>query len=407
MRMRLTTLALLVASLGLCGFDWPQFRGPQATGLAPDGQNLPETWSATENLAWKSALPGKGLSGPIVVKDRVIVTACSGPRQDRLHVLCFANDTGKLLWERQYWATGRTLCHPKTNMAAPTPASDGQRIFALFATNDLFCLDLDGNLLWLRGLTYDYPNASNSLGMASSPVVVGSTLVVPVENDAESFALGIETATGENRWKVDRPAFANWVSPTVYPRTDGLSAVCLQSSQGLVAYDPHTGNQLWRHEQACGTIASPTVAGDLVFVPLGKGNSGLTVLRPVSGRATPDVVWSESRLAPGTASPIVSQGHIYSVNSAGVLNIADAKSGELQKAVRLKGPFSCSPAIADGHLYIFNEAGLGQVVDLRGDEAKLVSQNDLGEGILCSPAISNGALYVRSDHNLFKISRKK
>ena len=170
----LTAVALPVAVFAAFSFpgyivasDWPQFRGPGATGTG-DSQDLPVSWSDGQDIAWKLDLPGRGVSSPIVVSDRVIVTASSGYRQDRLHVLCFDARDGRKLWERQFWATGRTMCHPKTCMAAPTPASDGRRIFAFYSTNDLFSLDLDGNLLWLRGLTHDYPNASNSMGMASS-----------------------------------------------------------------------------------------------------------------------------------------------------------------------------------------------------------------------------------------------
>ena len=108
----------------------------------------------------------------------MFLTASSGVEQDRLHVVCLSTKTGAKLWERQFWATGRTMTHPKTCVAANTPCSDGQRLFCQFSSNDILCLDLDGNVLWLRGLGRDYPNASNSLGMAASPIVVGDTLVV-------------------------------------------------------------------------------------------------------------------------------------------------------------------------------------------------------------------------------------
>ena len=109
------------------------------------------------NVAWKTAIPGRGVSSPILVAGKVIVTAASGFKQDRLHVLCIDAKTGPIDWERQFWATGRTLCHPTSSVAANTPSSDGKRIFAFFSSNDLACLDLDGNLLWYRGLTHDFP----------------------------------------------------------------------------------------------------------------------------------------------------------------------------------------------------------------------------------------------------------
>src|SRR5579871_691897 len=243
-------LAASFLSLGLAvalsGADWPQFRGADSSGVSPD-RNVPT--SITENIAWSAELPGRGLSGPIVVGEKVFLSASSGYQQDRLHILCFDAGTGKKLWERQFWATGRTLCHPKMCNATPTPASDGKRVFAFFSSNDVVCVDLEGNLQWMRGMTYDYPNASNSLGMSSSPVVLGETLIVMVENLSESFTAGLDVATGANRWKLDRPQLDNWTSPTVLPgkmREDDL--VILQSIKGLTALRPYTGYEVWHFD---------------------------------------------------------------------------------------------------------------------------------------------------------------
>ncbi|MFG0334936.1 MAG: PQQ-binding-like beta-propeller repeat protein, partial [Maioricimonas sp. JB049] len=181
--------------------DWRQFRGNDTTGIADSA--APISWNETQNIAWKADLSGRGLSSPIVVGDRVVVTCSSGYRQERLHVVCFAADDGSTLWERQFWATGRTGTHTKTCVAAPTPASDGKRIFASWSSNDVVCLDLNGNLIWYRGLGHDFPNANNSLGMSSSPVIAGDTLVVMVENDAESLTTGLDPGTGQSRGGVD------------------------------------------------------------------------------------------------------------------------------------------------------------------------------------------------------------
>src|SRR5262249_34053771 len=159
-----------------------------------------------------------------------------------LHVLCFEQATGKKLWERQFWATGLTGCHPKTNMAAPTCASDGQRVYALFATCDLVCLDADGNLVWLRSLTGDYPTLTNQVGMAASPVLAGDTMVMLMENAGESFALGIDKLTGKNRWKIERQRDINWTTPLVLSSSkDAL--VLLQSAKELTAVDSATGKR--------------------------------------------------------------------------------------------------------------------------------------------------------------------
>ena len=192
----LSLLSFLVATAHA---DWLNFRGPNGSGYAPDLTNVPTELSESTE-AWKVPLPGRGLGTPVVVGDKVFVTAASGPDQKQLHVLCFSASTGEPVWERRFWATGRTMAHKKTNVAAPSPASDGEFVFALFSSNDLICLDLDGNLRWMRGLTLDYPNASNSLGLASSPVVAGDTLIAQIDNDSESFAAGFDILTGEPKW---------------------------------------------------------------------------------------------------------------------------------------------------------------------------------------------------------------
>src|SRR2546423_944859 len=162
MKMLYLPLCFCLAALPLHAADWRQFRGPRGNGVS-DESDLPVTLHREKNIAWKIDLPGRGLSSPIIVGDRIFVTCSSGRKQERLHVICFNATDGSKLWERQFWATGRTTSHPKTSVAAPTPVSDGERLYAIFSCNDLVCLDLDGNLIWLRGLTRAYPNATNSL----------------------------------------------------------------------------------------------------------------------------------------------------------------------------------------------------------------------------------------------------
>jgi outer membrane protein assembly factor BamB len=227
----------------LAGAEWRQFRGNSANSVA--ATTLPTEWDVAtkKNIAWQADLPGRGPSSPILVAGRVIVTASDGPRQDKLHVLCFDAATGKERWRRQFWATGRTLCHSESSIAAPTPASDGQRIFAFYSSNDLACLDLDGNLLWYRGLAFDYPKAGNDVGMSSSPVVVGDTVVVQVENQGDSFAAGLDTATGRERWRIARDPRANWSSPTSVATKEG-PLVLLQDLEKLTALEPRSGKQV-------------------------------------------------------------------------------------------------------------------------------------------------------------------
>lgn len=372
---------------GLQAADWPQFRGPNASAISAETAPGPKV-----EEAWSVDLPGRGLSSPIVVAGRVFLTSSSGPDQSNLHVFCFSAADGKKLWERVMKTTGRTMTHNKTSVAAPTPCSDGKRVFALYSSNDLFAFDLEGNLLWLRGLTYDYANASNSLGMSSSPVVVGDTLIVQSENDSESLAVGIDVATGKNRWKQERPKAANWTSAVVYQ-----GVVALQSSKGLTGVNPHSGEVVWEYADGASTIPSAAVTQNAIYVP----SNGVTAIVPEKGSASQ--LWRAEGLKPGTGSPVVVGDSLYVLNGTGVLIKASTASGDEAWKLRLKGPFSGSPVAAGKYLYLASERGVFQVVDTTAAEGEIVHSVELKDTILSTPAISDGALFIRSDKKLWKL----
>lgn len=402
---------LVVVLFVTAGADWPQFRGGDTLGASGD-KAPPVEWSIKPagesdlgtNVAWRGDLPGRGLSSPIVVHGKVVVTASSGPNQDRLHVLCFDGATGRLDWERQFWATGRCFCHPTSAIAANTPASDGERIFAFFSSNDLVCLDLQGNLRWFRGLTFDFPTAANDVGLASSPLVVGDTVVVQVETKGESFAAGLDTANGATRWQLPRLNQMNWTSPSLLKSTTpgGPDVVLLQSTDRLTAHDPRTGLELWSFERTCSGIPSPVGRGDLVLV----ASDGLTALRHPPAASTAEVLWNDTKLGPGNASPVLVDNRVYVVSRGGPMTCADARTGEVLWKLRLKGPQWATPVVAGGHLYAASQDGAVQVVRL-GKEGEIVAEIPFHEQLFGSPAVADGALYFRSDAHLWKIAQSK
>jgi len=397
--MNLKSLALLlVAGTTLQGADWRQFRGPQGNGVSTETK-VPTLLGASNVLAWKCDLPGEGLSSPIIVGDRVFVTCSSGLKEQQLHVICFSAKDGTKLWERRLWATGRTMCHEKTAVAAPTPASDGKHIVAIFSSNDIACFDLDGNLLWFRGLGRDYPNASNSLGMSSSLVITEGVVVAQVENDSESFTAGLNVQSGLNLWKLDRPHSANWTSPVIL-KSKGKELVALQSSKGVLAVEPTTGKTVWNYTNSASSVPSSTLSGNTFYVP----SQGLTALDLSEGAESPKQLWRSNQLKPGTPSPTVVGEKLFSLNDGGVLSCGNAATGDRLWQLRLKGPFSASPVVAGNFVYCVSEKGLVQVVDPAKPEGEVVSELELGETILSTPSIANGAIYFRSDRRLWKIS---
>ena len=400
--MRRAAIRLSLVVVTVCfsaGSDWLQFRGTDNRGVS-DQKDLPKTFSDEENVAWKVPLPGKGPSSPIVVGGRVVVTCASGPNQDRLHVLAFDTQDGRLDWQRQLWATGHTVCNAYGGVAVPTPASDGRRIFVFYSSNDLACFDLEGNLKWFRGLAHDYPTARNDVGMGSSPLVLGQTVIVQMENQGESFVAGIDVATGETRWRLDRGHDAIWASPTVlHGKTPDEDVVLLQSRQYLTAHHPQTGELLWRYEAWCHTIASATTCGDGVYLPA-NGLHALEVDRE-SRQVKP--LWYEQRLRGNNSSPVVHEGRAYRIKSPAILMCADAADGHMLWQLRLQGQIWATPLVADGHLYAVNHDGLVQVVRL-GEKGMLAGKSQIDAGILASPAVADGALYFRSNAHLWKVA---
>ena len=395
---------LLLAAPALAG-DWPQFRGPGGAG-ASDETGLPARWGPAENVRWKVELPGRGASSPVVAGGRVYVTACTGPRQERLHVLCFDAATGKRLWQRQFWATGNTLCHPKTCMAAPTPASDGEAVYALFASGDLVALGRDGDLLWYRALARDYPQITNQVGMAASPVLWKDVLHIPMETAGESFAAGLDRRTGRNRWKVARPRDVNWVTPLVLDNRGRAEALFLSAGL-LTAYDPQSGRQLWAYTEE-GLSPTPSVpspaAGEGLVVT--GGGVALRLPAPSAGKGAA-VAWKSNKLRPAYASPLYYRGRLYAVNNtATLLDCFDIKTGEVLWRQRVKGPFSASPVAGGGRVYLVNEDGVTTVVR-DGPRPRVLGTNPLGEAVLATPAISGGALFLRSDRHLYCIRERE
>ena len=393
----LTLTAALLLTTAAVGADWRQFRGTNSNSAAGESR-IPLEWSENNNVGWRTAIPGKGASGPIVVGDRVFVTRSGGIKQNRLYVLCVDAVSGRQLWRRDFWATGRTYTHPSSSVAAPTPASDGKRVVAFFSSNDLVCLDLEGNLLWYRGLALDFSKAGNDVGMSSSPTIAGNVVVIQAENQGNSFATGIDIRTGEQLWEAPRGERANWASPIVIQGPAGQPAVLLQSPAGVTAYEAATGKVLWEMDLACGTIPSPTLAGDLILL----GSNGLTALRVTKGKAKPEIAWTSNRLGMNGASPVVHDGKVYLL-SGSIAKCADLETGELEWQVRLNGRFWASPIVAGGHVYFINQDGEAQVVST-GTTGTLVAENAFGEVVQGTPAVSGDAMFVCTDKHIWKIT---
>jgi outer membrane protein assembly factor BamB len=390
------TVSVVLWCVAAAASDWPEFLGPRGRGTAPD-QPIRSRWSEAEGIAWKVDLPGRGASSPIVVGDLVIVTASSGVRQDQLHILAFDKASGRTVWHRRFWATGRTLAHPTSAVAAGTPASDGKRIVALYSSCDLFAVDLTGRLLWQRNLAVEHPRSGNDVGMGSSPRIVDGTAVVQIDCQGDAFALGVDAATGEDRWIVPREKIASWSSPLAVTTPEHGACVLLQNPHGLDLHRAADGEKMWSWKGDCAAIPMATEFGSMVHVP----GDGIASLATTGADAKP--AWRSTKLSCGIASPLAWGDSIACINRAGVLCIGDTKDGRLRGQVRLAGSFWASPILAGGTIVATNKEGKTFLIST-DDEPKIVAENELPGIFTATPAVADGNVYLRSETTLWKVA---
>jgi outer membrane protein assembly factor BamB len=380
--------------------DWPQFRGPGGSGSSQE-KGLPVAWSKNKNIRWKAPLPGHGNSNPVIAGGKVFVTASSGFDESRLHVLCLDQATGKQLWQRQFKSTGNTLCHPKSNMATPTPVTDGKAVYALFATSDLVALNAAGDLLWYRSLTHDYGRTGNVNGLSASPVLWKNVLILPMDNLAHSYLAGVDVTTGKNLWKRARPRDHNWSSPLLVPQGDKAQVV-ISAVSGLLAYDAESGRELWALTSAYSNLSTPVLGGGLLLAAGGP----LTAFRPQTGQS-PQGVWQTNRLSPNVSSPSYHDNRVYAINPPNILVCADALDGKVRWQQRLpEGTYWASPVAADGKVYAVNDAGTTTVVQC-GDRPNILARNMLDGPMLATPAIAGGCLFLRSDRYVYCVAEQQ
>ena len=394
-RLAMTVIAVLWCAAAMAA-DWPEFLGPRGRGAAPDSA-IRTRWSEAEGIAWKADLPGRGASSPIVVGDLVVVTASSGARQDQLHIVALDKVSGRTVWHRRFWATGRTLAHPTSAVAAGTPASDGKRIVALYSSCDLFCVDLAGRLLWQRNLAVEHPRSGNDVGMGSSPRIVDGTAVVQIDCQGDAFALGVDAATGEDRWIVPREKIASWSSPLPVTTPEYGACVLLQGPHGLNLHRVADGTTVWSWKGECSAIPMATESGSMVHVP----SDGIASVAPKGGDAKP--AWKSTKLSCGIASPLAWGDSIACINRAGVLGIGDVADGRLRGQVRLAGSFWASPILAGATIIAANKEGKTFIVSTEG-EPKIIAENELPGTFTATPAVADGNIYLRSETTLWKVA---
>jgi outer membrane protein assembly factor BamB len=422
--------------------NWPQFRGPSATGVA-DGQQPPVTWdvAAGRNVRWKTPIPGLGHSCPVVWGDRVyLTTAISGDAKADLRVgqygdvdsvndntvhrwLVYALDkrTGKIVWERQaHEGVPKVKRHMKSTHANPTPATDGRHVIACFGSEGLYCYDCDGNLLWKRDL--GQLNASwfydpeYQWGFGSSPILYRNLVIVQCDIGKGSFLAAYNVADGKPVWQTPREEIPSWGTPTVVEGKDRAELVT-NATKFVRGYDPLTGKELWRlGKNAEITAPTPFAAQDLIFVTSGyrpiqpiyairTGASGDITLKD-GAETNEHIAWSKRRGGPYMPTPIAYGDYFYTCANNGLLTCYEIKTGKQVYQQRLggRGGYTASPVAADGRLYFVSEEGEAQVVKA-GPKYELLAKNKMDDVCMATPAIADGLLLVRTQRFLYALGR--
>lgn len=407
--LRAAAALLACASVGKSlAADWPGWRGPQRNGLSEESK-APLRWSAADGLAWKIALPGAGISSPIITGDRVLVTYSDGPQQETLHIACLARDSGKELWHKRFWGTAPTLYHQsKSSMASPTPVTDGRFVYAFFGTGDVFCLDIDGGLYWQRSLAAEYGEFENRFAASSSPLLYRGALLLQCDHYGASYVISIDAKTGENRWKTDRPeCWLSWATPQLVAVGDsGKHEFVVCGSHKVDSFDPETGEKLWTVrglQREC--IPTPLFGHGLVYAVSGAKGSTFAITPGGRGDVTDTHVrWTNPRGGPFVPSGILVGTHYYLVDDKGIATCLNALDGKLLWQKRFPGDYTASPVAVAGRVYFTNEAGTTVVIKADSDSYEELARNDIGEPVYASMAISDGIIYLRSARHLFGIS---
>lgn len=381
---------------------WPGWRGPSAQGYV-QGSGYPDTWSSSDNVVWKTPVPGAGNSSPIVWGDRLFLsTARDGGRA--LSLLSFDRNDGKLLWETTVPQKGVERGYDKNGHASATPVTDGRLVYASFGTHGLVAFDFDGKIAWHTKI----PALDNYHGSAGSPILYQNTVILYQDHQGQSFVAAFHRQTGKMIWRTDRDTRTGWGTPVVI-RAGRRDELIVSSQHRVNAYDPATGVEIWSVTgNTFEVIPTPVVGHDLVFASSGRAGPTIAIRPGGSGDVTDThVVWQSPKGAPFVPSGIIVDEQLYTINDMqAIVTSFDAKTGKVLFQGRLgnapKEGFSASPVTVDGKVFFTNDDGETFVLKA-GPEFELLHVNRLGARTLASPALVDGRWYFRTENELICI----
>jgi outer membrane protein assembly factor BamB len=424
-----TILLLNVSSLAA---NWPQWRGPSGMGVS-DEKNLPTQWGVGKNIKWKTPIAGRGHSSPIVWGNRIfLTTAIEGDlvpgakavkhmngdkefvhpdsvganRQHTFKVVCVDRETGKILWEQiAFQGTPYDDRHRKSSYAASTPTTDGKLVYAFFGSEGLYAYDMKGKLAWKADLG---KLGTVGMGTGTSPIIYENLVLVQCdeENGAGSFIAAVDTKTGKQVWKTPRQVQVSWSTPLLV-RTAERAEVIASGTEAIIAYDPATGKELWRHKGVeSNAIPSPVANSEMVFVAAGfPAKIAMAINLGGAGDLAETVAWKYSKGTAYVPSPILYGEYLYLTTDRGILTCLDAKTGTVKYEggrIPIPATFTASPVAFDNKILLTSEDGDTFIIKA-GPTHEILGTNSIGEPVYASPAIADGRIFIRGEKNLYAI----
>ena len=414
--------------------NWPQWRGPDSSGVS-DEKGLPAEWTSTRNVKWKTPINGRGHSSPIIWGKKIFLTtsvdgetipgrtpgvthklsdgsdfvhpdAVGANLKHTFKVVCIDRATGKILWERvAYEGPVHDSRHKKASFASSTPATDGKSVFAFFGSEGLYAYDFNGKLLWKQDLG---KLGTASVGYGVSPILYKNLVIMQCdESGMKSFVAAFDKKTGKEVWRVARKVDVTWTSP-VLVRAGNRMELVTAAAEAIIAYDPLTGQELWRHKGLeSNAVPTPVVYNDLVVVTSGYPKKIALALRAggngdVTGK---QLVWTYNKGTAYVPSPIAYGEYVYLMTGNGSITALDAKTGKVfYEAARVPKPatFLASPVAFEGKILLTSEEGDTYVLKA-GPKHEVLGTNSLGEPVYASPAIAGGHIFIRGEKHLYAI----
>lgn len=398
--------------------DWTEFRGPTGQGIS-DQVGLPLTWSETENIAWKTPIPGLGWSSPVASHSKIYVSTCvdvpaagDQPEVHELRAICLNASTGAVEWNNELFRReGPLPMHPKNSQASPTPLIDGEQIYFHFGPYGTAALKPDGATIWKTEELVYVPQH----GTGGSPALVDDLLVICCDGSDQQFVVGLDKATGGTRWKTPRntmPERGFSFSTPLAVTINGQQQVICPGSKAVISYEPATGQEIWRCQYGGGysVVPRPIHAQGLIFVSSSYDSPSLLAIDPTG---TGDVTethlkWQTDKQAPHNPSMVAVDDMLFYVSDNGIASCVDAKTGEKHWQERIAGNYSASLTTGDGRVYFQDEHGKATVV-AASKTFELLATNTFAEGerTFASYGVLDKSLLIRSEKHLYRFGNSQ